>query len=111
MILHVHGNTFWPASWGERPDDQAERERQARAHLAVVPRLVPLFGHRYLTADPEYQPSPVFSAYQIDVIYYGDDLLDYVALEFKVPPRHPSPDRAHVPFWSDLAEGAESRDL
>jgi hypothetical protein len=49
--------------------------------------------------------------HQADVIYYGDGLLDCVAHEFKVPPLHPSPDRAHVPFWSDLAEGAESRDL
>lgn len=67
--------------------------------------------HRYLTADPKYRPSPVFSVYQADVIYYGDDLLDYVAHEFKLPPPHPLPDRAHVPFWSDLAEGAEGRDL
>ena len=41
----------------------------------------------------------------------GDDLFDYVAHEFKVPPLHPSPDRANVPFWSAMAEGAENRDL
>lgn len=111
VVFDVHNNAFWPSSWGECPDDHAEKERHARAHLAHVPRLVPFFSHRYLTVDPEYRRSPVFSVYQADVIYYGDDLLDYVAHEFKVPPLHPSPDRAHVPFWSDLAEGAESRDL
>lgn len=111
VVLDVHNNAFWPTSWGQRPDDHAEKERHARAHLARVPRLVPLFSHRYLTVDPAYRPSPVFSVHQADVIYYGDNLLDYVAHEFKVPPLHPSPDHAHVPFWSDLAEGAESRDL
>jgi hypothetical protein len=49
--------------------------------------------------------------YHTDVIYFGDNLLDYVAREFKAPPPHPTRRRAHVPIWSDLAEGVESRDL
>jgi hypothetical protein len=85
-------------------------EREARAHVARVPRLVPVFSHRYLTSDLQFNPSPVFSVEQTDVIFYGDNLLDYVAHEFRVPPLHPS-DRTHVPFWSELAEGAENRDL
>lgn len=89
---------------------QEDREREARAHLAGVPKLVPVFSDRYLTSTPKYDPSPVFSVHQADVIFYGDNLLDYVAHEFRVPPRHPS-DRTYVPFWSDLAEGAESREL
>lgn len=111
VLFDVHNNSFWPTSWGDRPDEKHDRERAARAHLAHVPRLVPLFSHRYLTADPQFVPSPVFSVHQADVIYYGDDLLDYVAHEFRVPPLHPSPERTYVPFWSDLAEGAENRDL
>jgi hypothetical protein len=110
VIFDVHENGFWPASWGERPDGKEHREREARAHLARVPRLVPVFSHRYLTSDPQLRPSPVFSVHQADVIFYGDNLLDYVAHEFHVPPLQPS-DRTHVPFWSDLAEGAENRDL
>jgi hypothetical protein len=110
-VFDVHNNVFWPASWGERPDDPGDREHRARVNLARVPRLVPIYSHRYLTVDPEYRPSPVFSVHQADVIYYGDDLLDYVAHECKVPPLHPLPGRAHAPFWSDLAEGAENPDL
>jgi hypothetical protein len=49
--------------------------------------------------------------YQSDVIYYGDNLLDYVAHEFKVSPLEPSTDRPRVPFWGDLADGAENQDL
>lgn len=106
----MHNNGFWPASWGDVPDGKDERERRARAHLALVPRLIPVFSHRYLTAEPQFTPSPVFSVYQADVIVYGDNFLDYVAHEFGVPPLHPS-DRTYVPFWSDLAEGAENRDM
>lgn len=110
VIFDVHNNGFWPASWGDRPDGKDDREREARAHLGRVPRLVPVFSHRYLPSDPQFNPSPVFSVHQADVIFYGDNLLDYVAHEFDAPPLHPS-DRTHVPFWSELAEGAENRDL
>jgi hypothetical protein len=111
LLFDVHNNGFWPASWGGRPDSRDARERGAREHLAHVPRLVPLYSHRYLAADPKFSPSPVFSVHQADVIYYGDDLLDYVAREFGVAALHPSTRRTHVPFWSDLAQGAENGDL
>ncbi len=110
VIFDVRQNGFWPVSWGDRPDGRDDRESEARAHLARVPELVPVFSHRYLASDPQFAPSPVFSVYQTDIIFYGDNLLDYIAHEFRAPPLHPS-DRTHVPFWSDVAEGAEDRDL
>ena len=110
LLFDVRNNGFWPASWGDAPDGEEDREPQARAHPVRVPRLTPIFAHRYLTADEQFTPSPVFSVHQTDVIFYGDDLLDYVAHEFHVPPPHPSA-RTYVPFWSDLADGAENPDL
>jgi hypothetical protein len=84
-----------------------------RRHLSLVPRLVPLCSHRYLPADPAPVPSPVFSVYQTDVVYYGDNLLDYVAHEFRVPPLHPAEpgQRQRIAFWSDLAEDVDDADL
>lgn len=64
VVFDVPNNAFWPSSWGERPADPGERERRARVQLDGVPRLVPLFGHRYLAVDPAYRRSPVFSVYQ-----------------------------------------------
>lgn len=110
VLFDVHNNGFWPASWGGRPDEHYQREHLARQHLALVPVLVPIYSHRYLPSDPGFSPSPVFSVHQSDVIFYGDDLLDYVAHEFFVGPRQPS-ERPHVPFWSDLALGAMNADL
>ena len=112
-IFDVLNNGFWPASWGERPSDPIAAEGHAREHLALVPMVVPIYSHRYLPAGPAPVPSPVFSIYQTDVIFYGDNLLDYVAHEFNAPPLHPAgPDgRRHISFWSDLADGAESADL
>jgi hypothetical protein len=96
VLFDVHNNGFWPACWGDRPDGKQEREREARAHLAQVPRLVPVFSHRYLASDPQYRPSPVFSVHQADVVFYGDNLLDYMAHEFRVPPLHPRIGRTSV---------------
>lgn len=110
VIFDVQNADFWPASWGERPADQGRPEREARTHLASVPRLVPLFSHRYIAADSDFEPSPVFSVYQTDVIYYGDNLADWVAHEFNAPPPYAS-DPTHVPFWSDLADGLSAADL
>jgi hypothetical protein len=56
LIFDVHNNSFWPSSWGQRPDSRHDRESCARERLAKVPRLIPLYSHRYLTADPAYRP-------------------------------------------------------
>lgn len=111
-LFDVRENGFWPQSWGDRPADRFDAQSVARRCLEAVPRLVPLYGHRFLPAAPAVAPSPVFSVHQTDVIYYGDDLADYVAHEFKLPPPiTASGPRLRVPFWSDLAEGAGNDDL
>ena len=107
VLFDVEHNVFWPRSWGPRPADLEAALQVASARLAQVPPLIRLHGHRFLAADI---PGPVFSVHQTDVVYYGDNLLDYIANEFHVGPRHPT-DRPHVPFWSDLADGLESDDL
>ncbi len=68
--------------------------------------MVPLFGHRYLVADPAPVGAPVFSIWQTDVVYYGDDLLDYLAHDFEAKPfeEHPRTVYPRVPFWSDVVE-------
>lgn len=103
VLGHAARMSFWPPAWGERPTSVPERERIAREHLGRVPRLVPVHSYRYITVDPVFVPSPVFSIHEIDVIVFGDDLLDFVAREFHMPPRHQSPASTYVPFWSELA--------
>jgi hypothetical protein len=113
VVFDVLSNSFWPASWGPKPPDAAAAEQLARDRLARVPRLVPVYAHRCLPAAPAPVPSPVFSVHQTDVIYYGNNLLDYVAREFLLPPGQPleKVPRPYIEFWSDLAEGAEDADL
>ncbi|MBT8163798.1 MULTISPECIES: hypothetical protein [Arthrobacter] len=109
-LFDVERNSFWPASWGEKPADPEVALAHARTRLERVPRLIPVYVHRFLAAGPGDVPSPVFSVYQTDVVYYGDNLLDYVAQEFHAPPAHPTP-RPRIPFWSELANGLDDDEL
>jgi hypothetical protein len=110
-LFDVRNNGFWPLAWGERPLDESDAVAVARRHVDAVPKLVPVYRHRYLPAEPAPRAAPVFSVYQTDVIYYGNDLADYIDHEFGMSkPWTPRP-TIRIPFWSDLAEDAEKEDL
>ncbi|MEV0896029.1 hypothetical protein [Actinoplanes sp. NPDC049802] len=104
VLFDVEHNGFWHREWGERPDGTAAALGAARRHLARVPTLVPVFGHRYLPSGRGSSGHPVLSVYQTDIIYYGVDLLDYLHREFGTAPGRNGTDdpEATVPFWRDF---------
>ena len=110
LVFDVLNNAFWPRSWGARPQDRSAATDLALNHIDRLPQLIPIYGHRYLPAAPTVEPTPVFSVYQSDVIYYGYDLADYLANEFRQP-RQAKSNVPSVGFWSDLAYGADAEDL
>ncbi|MFZ5439189.1 MAG: hypothetical protein ACOZQL_04230 [Myxococcota bacterium] len=55
---------------------------RARTLLAHAPKLVPVFGHRFLVTEPLRAGNPVLSVYQSDIIVYGNSLADDLAHEF-----------------------------
>jgi hypothetical protein len=109
-----HGIAFdiehdvWLDRWGARPKALPEALAVARADFATWPKLLPVCGHRFLAAEPLRTGNPVFSIKQLDIIYYGADLADYLAVEFlrKDHARHPRNEGIQrVDVWSDFAEG------
>ena len=91
-------------AWGERPDDGETAMAVARWEVDEAPRLIPVYGHRFLPAGRGTFGSPVLSVYGTDIIRYGVDLTDYVNQEFEEPrPGHPNgfPAKVTVPFWRD----------
>ncbi|MEU6432461.1 hypothetical protein ABZ860_41705 [Microbispora sp. NPDC046973] len=97
-----HGH--WRSSWGKRPNDSLEAVELARVRLADVPRMVPVYGHRFLPAGRGTLGHPVLSMWGTDIIYYGTDLLDYIDQEFRNPrPEHVETWQPHatVSFWQD----------
>jgi hypothetical protein len=64
ILFDVEHNGFWWHDWGVAPTALSARIALAKARLATVPRLTPLWGHLYV-ADDDY--SPVFSIVQTDL--------------------------------------------
>lgn len=107
VLGDVEDNGLWWPEWGARPPALPEALERARLAMQAAPRLIPVFGHRYLPASPCDAGNPVFSVYQADVIYYGYDLPSYLHTEFGVPNPFPMPDEPRqIAFWSVLADGA-----
>lgn len=103
----IEHNNFWLSDWGKQPENLEEAFKIVRAELEKAPRLIPLYGHRYLPAFPVVAGNPVLSMYQaIDTIYYGYNLEVYFQNEFlrtgdQQIYGQPS-DYRQIPFWSEI---------
>jgi len=75
-----HG--LWLPSWGTRPATAEGCRQRLRELLAQAPKLLPLYEHRFLLAEPCRSGNPVFSIWQTDIIVYGLDLREYFLWEF-----------------------------
>jgi hypothetical protein len=106
VLFDVQNNAFWHPTWGPRPGDADEALATARDHLAAVPTLVPVYGHRYLPAGRGDHGHPVLSVWQTDIICYGLDLADYIYREFGAAEADhgdaPWDPQVSVEFWRDF---------
>lgn len=102
ILFHVEHEVIWWHEWGPRPRSAQERAEVVGAVVAAAPKLIPLYAHRFLAAEPAERGNPVFSIHSTDVIYYGIDLEDYVLHEFYRSKPRKSGAARHIPFWSDL---------
>jgi hypothetical protein len=106
LCFDVEFDAFWLEAWGERPASLDEAFVIARANVAAAPKLIPIYGHRYIPAQPSEAGNPVFSVYQTDIIYYGADLSRYIMTEFGELPYAAAVENIskRIPFWSDLVD-------
>jgi hypothetical protein len=106
VLFDVEHRAFWHDTWGRRPAGRDDAVATARVMLARVPRLVPVYGHRFLPAGRGTAGHPVLSVVQTDIIFYGADLVDYIRQEFGGPGTDRTEQRrapaAAVTFWRDF---------
>jgi hypothetical protein len=102
QLFDVEHNGLWWPEWGARPGTAEARAEGLRQVVAAAPRLIPVFGHRYLPETPAAAGNPVFSVWQSDVILYGADLEDWAAREDDGWDHRPWPPVREIPFWSEL---------
>jgi len=104
-LFDVENNGLWLSAWGQCPSGTREALDTARWHLTRVPKMIPVYGHRYLPAGRGTHGHPVLSIYQTDIVVYGLDLADYIDKEFGGSGRSISADWTPPPmvgFWSDF---------
>jgi hypothetical protein len=82
VVFDIEHNEFWLPEWGPRPPSLTDAKRVAEQLVAGAPRLIPVYMHRMMPAEPHLPGNPVFSVHQTDIIVYGTDLGDYLAHEF-----------------------------
>lgn len=109
IAFDIGHNVFWWPDWGERPKSLQDAISIARAAFESVPKMIPIYGHRYLPAEPQAAGNPVFSVYQTDIIYYGLDLRRYLACEFGALSHEDAirGEARYIRFWTELVEDNE----
>ena len=96
---------FWWKEWGKRPKSPTAAVALAADFLAAMPKLIPVYAHRYLPSIPTLAGNPVMSLVDFDFIYYGHDLPSYLAAEFGVPNPYPVPALPrYIPMWAEAVE-------
>ena len=105
----VENNGVWWPDWGPKPASAAKQTDKLKEILRSVPRLIPVFGRRYLPADPCEAGNPVLSVYQTDVVCYGQNLEDWLRIEFGDGEPLKGPPIKEIPFWSDAVRHNEAR--
>lgn len=100
----VQEGDFWHPGWGPRPADHHEAVERAVLEISTGPPMIRVYAHRFMTSQPTDWGNPVLSVWQlVDSIYYGYDLADYLAKEFKIArPGWSRSSPPRVPFWGDL---------
>jgi hypothetical protein len=105
LLFDVEQNELWLPEWGVRPGRVAERSEIVSSAVAKAPKLIPIYSHRFLPAEPNEAGNPVLSVYQSDIIYYGADLRDYLVREFGGQrSRRPLGKVRRIRFWSDIID-------
>jgi hypothetical protein len=96
------------ARWGKKPETLPAALDIVRQDFETWPRLLSIYGHRFLAAQPGRSGNPIFSIMQTDIICYGADLPHYLLNEFV---DHDYALHTHaqtirrIEIWNDFAEG------
>ncbi len=105
ILFDVQRSNFWWPAWGDQPTVMADALTVATAWMKEAPRLIPIYGHRYIPELPTAEGNPIFSVVQTDVIHYGVSLLDYLESEFLNPHRVTRAEHcSRIDFWSELVD-------
>lgn len=102
-INEMPEEVYWCEDWGKEPKDKDVFKIEVKRRLSLAPKLIPIFSHRYMPVIIEDNP-PIISVHGGDIIYMGEDIIDYFYVEFgeKNQKDIRFSSITPIPFWSDL---------
>jgi len=105
MAFDIEQNSWWHEAWGSKPASLEDALRVAKDHVDQAPKLIPVCGHRYIPSEPVAAGNPIYSVYQMDIVYYGSNLEEYLEIEF-LGKDHSMMSNSFRPirFWRDFVE-------
>lgn len=83
FLFDIEHNNFWFSGWGNKPENQEEKETVIANWLKKAPLLIPLYAHRFIISDPTNTDNPVLSFMGLDTIVYGRTLRHYLLHELR----------------------------
>ena len=116
MLFDVAANGFWKKCFGPKTNNIENDENIVinyikNASNEIVPKLIPIYSHRYVPCYPDIMNMSVISVYQKDIIYYGYELEDYFKNEFDTIGISKEKDDINyekkpveIPFWTDIID-------
>lgn len=105
ILFHIRQQD-WIKSWGKRPNDDDEAFQVARQYFFSAPIMIPVFGHRFVPAEPLLAGNPIFSVRGTDIIIYGKNLETYFRVEFgnlAHSAETATPD-SEILYWNDFLD-------
>lgn len=93
----------WNDDWGNEPESIEIKVETVREKVRTAPKLIPVFSHRYMPMVKAEKP-PIISLHGTDIIYYGENLEDYIKIEFGIKQQTEISFLTinSIPFWSEI---------
>lgn len=81
ILFDIEHNGLWLPKWGKKPRGKKNIEAEVDKLLKKAPKLIPVYGHRFLLEKAVKKMHPVLSIVQTDIIVMGNDLRSYLIEE------------------------------
>lgn len=108
ILFDIEHNNFWFEEWGQEPTELNLQIEKAKVLFKIYPKLIPIFGHRFISSLPFEKDNPIYSVHQTDITYYGYNLAAYLSNEFhfKLPENIKAMDKHknNNDFWTWCVE-------
>lgn len=81
LFWDMENNGFWIEGWDEPPTIE-EKKKIFFEKMKNEPKPIPVFIHRYILSSEGVDNPVILSMKASDIIIYGDNLMDYIDVEF-----------------------------